>query len=64
MKVSNCCNYDGLYHLPEKVNFALHSQHFNLQNDVTLRKGKNVLEQNFVKDHARAIDIIFKMMKI
>jgi dTDP-glucose 4,6-dehydratase len=57
--LSNCSNNYGPNHFPEKlIPLCIH----NIQNNKPLPiygKGENIRDWLFVKDHARAIDIIF-----
>ncbi|WP_339703655.1 dTDP-glucose 4,6-dehydratase [Algoriphagus aquimarinus] len=57
--ISNCSNNYGPNHFPEKlIPLCIH----NIKNNKSLPvygKGENVRDWLFVKDHARAIDIVF-----
>ncbi|MEB2775468.1 dTDP-glucose 4,6-dehydratase [Algoriphagus sp. D3-2-R+10] len=61
--VSNCSNNYGPNHFPEKlIPLCIH----NIKNNKPLPvygKGENVRDWLFVKDHARAIDIVFHQGK-
>ncbi|MFC3881519.1 dTDP-glucose 4,6-dehydratase [Algoriphagus namhaensis] len=62
--VSNCSNNYGPNHFPEKlIPLCIH----NIKNSKPLPvygKGENVRDWLFVKDHARAIDIVFHKGKV
>jgi dTDP-glucose 4,6-dehydratase len=57
--VSNCSNNYGQNHFPEKlIPLMIH----NIKNSKPLPvygKGENIRDWLYVKDHARAIDVIF-----
>ena len=59
VKISNCSNNYGPYHFPEKlIPLCIH----NIINKKPLPiygKGENVRDWLFVKDHVKAIDVIF-----
>lgn len=62
--ISNCSNNYGPYHFPEKLIPLMIN---NIMNDKPLPvygKGENVRDWLFVKDHARAIKVIFEKGKI
>jgi dTDP-glucose 4,6-dehydratase len=59
VKISNCSNNYGPYHFPEKL---IPLCIYNIINNKPLPvygKGENIRDWLFVKDHARAIDVIF-----
>ncbi|MEY2916941.1 MAG: hypothetical protein RIS73_655 [Bacteroidota bacterium] len=59
VKISNCSNNYGPFHFPEKlIPLCIH----NIINNKPLPiygKGENIRDWLFVKDHVRAIDVIF-----
>ncbi len=64
VKISNCSNNYGPYHFPEKL---IPLCIYNIINNKPLPiygKGENVRDWLFVKDHVKAIDIIFHHGKI
>jgi len=64
VKISNCSNNYGPFHFPEKlIPLCIH----NIINNKPLPvygKGENVRDWLFVKDHVRAIDLIFHKGRI
>jgi dTDP-glucose 4,6-dehydratase len=64
VKISNCSNNYGPYHFPEKL---IPLCIYNIINSKPLPiygKGENIRDWLFVKDHVRAIDVIFHNGKI
>lgn len=57
--VSNCSNNYGPNHFPEKLIPLMINNIKNGRNLPVYGKGENVRDWLFVKDHARAIDVIF-----
>jgi dTDP-glucose 4,6-dehydratase len=62
--ITNCANNYGPYHDPEKLVPRFITNLLEDQKVPLMGKGENIREWLFVKDHARAIDIVLEKGKI